>query len=330
METGSQLRVSPLQRSGCTALTARYTTSRLRSNAAPRPTWRCAGVPKRIALWRARGYTNEQSDRPTAAPPTGVDGPSWIDGPIFQCLEQRLRKGVVIAHGRADERGHHAQRLQGGQHGRTLHRAAIIRMQYDLVRGDVLPFTNFTHNLAGKLTAFHIVYPPAHDFAAEDIHDEVEIKIDALHRRRQIRDVLAVQLTRGARHQRPRLVTHLSRTFGIAMGELILRFQHPIECRLRRQVHPLIDQARHDLAVRHARELIGVGDGEQLTAFKRAEPVSRRLHARWPPIAALRVTLPALQRAFAERDCRAPRPGAHRRRALRRPGPSLQGALTAR
>ena len=94
-------------------------------------------------------------------------------------------KGLsLLTYGWADELGHHAQRLQGGQHGRTLHPAAIIRMQYDLVRGDVLPFVNFTHNLAGKLTAFHIVYLPAHDFAAEDIHDEVEIKLDALHRRR--------------------------------------------------------------------------------------------------------------------------------------------------
>jgi SAM-dependent methyltransferase len=47
---GSQLRVSPLQRSGCAALAARLSAWRFASMALSSPVWRCIGVTKRIAL----------------------------------------------------------------------------------------------------------------------------------------------------------------------------------------------------------------------------------------------------------------------------------------
>ena len=59
------------------------------------------------------------------------------------------------------------------------------------------------------------------------------------------------------------------------------------------------------LAGRQVRKSSGVGDGEQLVAFKHAEPVRRFLYARGPLIAALHVALPPLRRTFAERDYRA-------------------------
>src|SRR3546814_2715869 len=58
--------------------------------------------------------------------------------PVFQRLEKRLREWVVVADSRATIGRSHAQSLQGRQHGGSLHRAAIIRMQYDLVRRNVL------------------------------------------------------------------------------------------------------------------------------------------------------------------------------------------------
>lgn len=50
--TGCQLRVSPLQRSGCAALAARLSACLLANMALSSPVWRCIGVTKRIALWR--------------------------------------------------------------------------------------------------------------------------------------------------------------------------------------------------------------------------------------------------------------------------------------
>ncbi len=50
--TGCQLRVSPLQRSGCTALAARLRACLLANMTLSSPVWRCIGVTKRIALWR--------------------------------------------------------------------------------------------------------------------------------------------------------------------------------------------------------------------------------------------------------------------------------------
>lgn len=59
-----------------------------------------------------------------------VEGPLRPQRAVLRRAEQGLGIGVVIAHPRAAERGHHAQVLHGRQHGRALHRAAVVRVQY--------------------------------------------------------------------------------------------------------------------------------------------------------------------------------------------------------
>ena len=53
---------------------------------------------------------------------------------IFQRFEQRLGKGIVITDRRSAERGHDAKLLQGSEHGRSFHGAAVIGMQDYLPR----------------------------------------------------------------------------------------------------------------------------------------------------------------------------------------------------
>ena len=59
-------------------------------------------------------------------------------GAVLQRPKQRLRKGIVVADRRATERGHDAQPLYGGQHGRAFHRPPVIRMHGHLMLLDAL------------------------------------------------------------------------------------------------------------------------------------------------------------------------------------------------
>ena len=56
-----------------------------------------------------------------------------IGGAVFEGFEQRFRVRVVVADRRSAEGGHDAEALQGGQHRRAFHRAAIVGMQGDLL-----------------------------------------------------------------------------------------------------------------------------------------------------------------------------------------------------
>src|SRR3546814_2027968 len=71
---------------------------------------------------------------PCSGCPKIIERLTRVCWPVFQRLEKRLREWVVVADSRATLGRSHAQSLQGRQHGGSLHRAAIIRMQYDLVR----------------------------------------------------------------------------------------------------------------------------------------------------------------------------------------------------
>src|SRR5690625_968167 len=62
-----------------------------------------------------------------------------VDRGIFQRAEQRLRVRVVIAHRTTRECRQNPQPLQSGQHGCAFHWAAVVSMQDDLTRLDVVP-----------------------------------------------------------------------------------------------------------------------------------------------------------------------------------------------
>ncbi len=53
---------------------------------------------------------------------------------VFQGFEQRFRIRIVVTDRRSAERGHDAELLQGSEHGRAFHGAAVVGMQDDLPR----------------------------------------------------------------------------------------------------------------------------------------------------------------------------------------------------
>ena len=93
---------------------------------------------------------------------------------VFERAEQGLRVRVVVTHRRATERGHDAQPLQRGEHRGTLHGAAVVGVQHQLITAHLLAQTGSAHQdgrMAGQFLGMHL---PAHNGAAVDVHDHVQ------------------------------------------------------------------------------------------------------------------------------------------------------------
>src|SRR5665647_225014 len=196
---------------------------------------------------------------PLAGSEQVLERPVGIVGSVFQCLEERFRIRVVIADRRSTERGHYPQGLQGGQHRGTFHRAAIVRVQHYLVRCNVFPLANITHDRTGQFTALSLVDLPAYDFSAKNIQKQVKVKIDADDPSRQIRDVPAEQLIGGRCTQCTRLAALLFGSLRATVLKFALSFENAVKGRLRGDVLARIGQSGNDLAGREMPELIRVG-----------------------------------------------------------------------
>lgn len=83
-----------------------------------------------MAMFRvAPAHEPSHPDPGMAQAPEGLSGILW---PILQCTEQGLEVRIVVADGRAAERGRYTELAQRGQHGGAFHGAAVIAVQYDL------------------------------------------------------------------------------------------------------------------------------------------------------------------------------------------------------
>ena len=95
---------------------------------------------------------------------------------VFAGAEQRLREGIVVADpwaavGRGD-----AQFLHGGFHRRAFHGAAIVGVQNKRARDAALGQHSPSDQDGRQFRAFALMNFPAHDFPAEDIHYQIEVK----------------------------------------------------------------------------------------------------------------------------------------------------------
>src|SRR3989339_1404705 len=95
-------------------------------------------------------------------------------------------------------------------------------MQYHLIRLDRFSCANITHHVACQLAAFRLINLPANDLSAKNIHEQIQIKIDPLDWRRQIRDVPGKQLVRRSGTQGAWFVAMLRGAFRTSMSKLIL------------------------------------------------------------------------------------------------------------
>ena len=171
-------------------------------------------------------------------------------GPVFQRPEERLRVRVVVAHRRAAERRHHPQSLQRGEHGSALHRTAVVRVQHHLAGCDALAQADLTHHLAGQLAAFVFIDLPAHNLAAEDVEEQVQVKVVPRDQRGQVRDVPAEQLVGRRGAQRARFAARLA-------GPLLDIYSRPYDAK-----YPVVcmDETPRQL-IRETREPIAAAPG---------------------------------------------------------------------
>ena len=97
-----------------------------------------------------------------------------VSGRVLQRPEQTLGVRVIITHRRTAERRDNTETLQGGQHGCTLHRASVIRVQYQLAPANAFCQTGFVDQVAGMIRRFFRVDFPADDLATEDVLNHVQ------------------------------------------------------------------------------------------------------------------------------------------------------------
>ena len=179
-------------------------------------------------------------------------------GPVLQGSERRFDIGVVVAHGRTAARVGHAQALHGDQHGLALHRCAIVRVHRQLAWGDALARADVSQQLAGQLGTLAVKHLPAHNLAAEQVLEQVQVKVLAAHLGRQIRNIPAEHLIGSGRGQGARAAALLRCTFRAPMGQLALLSQQPVHRGLRGHIDACVGQARHDLARRQVLEHFAV------------------------------------------------------------------------
>ena len=108
---------------------------------------------------------------------------------VLQGSERRFDIGFVIAYGRPASRVRDSQALHGGEHGFVLHRRAIVRMDRQLAWSDALARADVAQQLAGQLGTLAVKHLPAHDLAAEQILEQVQVEVLAAHLGGQIGDV---------------------------------------------------------------------------------------------------------------------------------------------
>jgi len=113
----------------------------------------------------------------------------WEGGPVLQCLELGLREWVVVRDMRPGMRLGDAQIRQqaGNQFGR--HRRAAVCVESKLALVDALTMTCLFNEGAGQRRILPVGNRPAHNVAAENIHDDVQVEIRPLRRAMEFRNV---------------------------------------------------------------------------------------------------------------------------------------------
>ena len=178
-----------------------------------------------------------------------------VSGAVFHAPEQALRAGVVVAHRRSTERGQHAGSLQCRQHGRALHRRAVIRVQHQALFADAFGPPGLANQLGRQVGRFPLVHLPAHDLAAVDIHRQVEAVELAGDCAFQEGDVPTPNLIRAVGPAGLGSGTPGRRLGSPSALDLVGLTQHLLEARFRGDVFALVGQYRHDLRGRQVTEV---------------------------------------------------------------------------
>jgi hypothetical protein len=195
-----------------------------------------------------------------------------LGGQCWSCerekgLEVGLGEGVVVA----DSRARQAPRYgQVGQELRDVlggHRAPAVRVQGELLGGDVVIVAGVADEPLGQAGRLPLGDEPADHIPAEDVQDHVEVEVHPLHRALELGDIPGPDLVgragRGARPVVRRVVQLVPPLTGLArLG------QNPVHRPGRADVDPLVQQGGIDLGWRlvdKARRLQNLQDSKSLS-----------------------------------------------------------------
>lgn len=148
-------------------------------------------------------------------------------------------------------------------------------MHRQLAWSDVLARADVAQQLAGQLGTLAVKNLLANDLAAEQVLEQVQVKVRAPHLGWQIGDVPAKHLIRPGRGQGARAAALLRCTLRSPVGQLTLLSKYSVHRGLGRHIHAGVGQARHDLAGRQVLEGFVVEDGHHALALVLAQPVGR-------------------------------------------------------
>lgn len=85
------------------------------------------------------------------------------------------------------------------------------------------------HDFACQLTAFSFIDLPADDFSTKNIHEQIQVKVDALDQRGEIGDIPTEELIGCCCTECSRLVALLCGPFGAAMRILLFSAQEAVK-----------------------------------------------------------------------------------------------------
>nr|WP_275936218.1 hypothetical protein [Sorangium cellulosum] len=132
-------------------------------------------MTKRIAAVQVLAVVpgNEALD-PLARLLHGGERAAWVLGQVLEGAAEGLRVGVVVADARAAEGGHHAQTLQGGEHGPALHRPAVVGVQHRAAGAHGFAAAGLLDEPSSSESRLFGLDRPADNLAAVDAHDQVQ------------------------------------------------------------------------------------------------------------------------------------------------------------
>src|SRR3954454_12430404 len=195
--------------------------------------------------------------------------------PVLAGAEQGFGERVVVADPWPAVGGDDAKPLEGGLHGRALHRAAVVGVQDKRAGEAALGPDRLAHEIGGQLGSFVLVDLPADDLAAVDIEDQVEVEEPAPDWAGHPGDVPAPDLAGTAGAVAGWRLATRRRLGPAAMVLLTFGSQDAVEAGFRSDEAALVCEAGHDLAGRQALEGLAVAGVQHGPTFRFPQLVAR-------------------------------------------------------
>ena len=208
-------------------------------------------------------------------------------GPILGGTKQRLGVGVVVTDARPGVRGFDAQPFEHRQYRRGLERGAVVAVQDWLGphRSNTFGQRRAAHQMRGMVGVIDVMDFPAHDLAAVQVQDQIQLEPASHHLCRQVGHVPAPDLARFSRDMCGARPDGLGRLGPATMGSLPVRLQHTAEGGLAGHIDPFVGQHVHDARRWHRGKAWLVGYGQQVRTLGFAQGMGRwRAHGLRPAV----------------------------------------------